>query len=161
MNTTSVLSKRTVYSFSNNNVEQTTVAGLKRSKGAKQRGHLLDIGSQRTCDCTGNNINCLTAKEWLKCQLGVWSFNYTKRDIRDKKIHPATFPISLASKVIELFSHKGELVLDPFAGTSTTLIAAQDGERNGVGFDLHQRYVEHSVSRLQKNAGLPCGRRRP
>ena len=61
----------------------------------------------------------MTAKEWLKSQLGVWQFFYEKRDIRDKKIHPATFPISLAKKVIELFTHAGELVLDPFVGSGT------------------------------------------
>jgi DNA modification methylase len=58
----------------------------------------------------------MTAKEWMKSQLGVWQFFYEGRDIRDKTIHPATFPISLTKKVIELFTHQGELVLDPFVG---------------------------------------------
>jgi len=47
------------------------------------------------------------------------------------------FPIALPKKCIELFTHKGELVLDPFAGIGTTLIAARDLERNAVGFDLN------------------------
>ena len=58
--------------------------------------HLIDIGFEKTCSCEGNKINCLTAKEWLKHQLGVWEFYYEKRDIRDKEVHPATFPISIA-----------------------------------------------------------------
>jgi DNA modification methylase len=70
----------------------------------------LGIAAARSCQCEPNHINCLTAKEWLKCQLGVWQFSYSGRDIRDKKVHPATFPISLARKVIELFSHEGESV---------------------------------------------------
>ena len=85
------------------------------------RRNLLDINYTRTCDCPKTHINCLTAKEWLKCQLGVWQFTYSGRDIRNKKVHPATFPIALARKVIELFTHKGELVLDPFVGSGTTL----------------------------------------
>ena len=84
----------------------------------------------------------MTAKEWLKSQIGVWQFYYEGRDIRDKTLHPATFPISLAKKVIELFSHQGQLVLDPFVGSGTTLIAANDLNRNCVGFDLQAHYVE-------------------
>lgn len=41
----------------------------------------LDIGYQKTCDCPENHINCLTAKEWIKNQIGVWQFYYEKRDI--------------------------------------------------------------------------------
>ena len=93
----------------------------------------LDIECNRICDCGATNINCLTAKDWLKNQLGVWQFNYESRDIRDKSLHPATFPISLAKRVITLFSHEGELVLDPFVGSGTTLVAARDTNRNAVG----------------------------
>jgi DNA modification methylase len=101
----------------------------------------LDIGYERTCDCLPNHLNCMTPKEWIKSQLGVWQFNYERRDIRDKRVHPATFPIALARKVIELFTHKGELVLDPFVGSGTTLVAASDCYRNAVGFDLKNEYI--------------------
>jgi len=87
-------------------------------------------------------------KEWLKSQLGVWQFIYEARDIRDKKIHPATFPISLARKIIELFTHEGELVLDPFVGSGTTLVAARDANRNAVGFDLKKEYIDLCRKRL-------------
>ncbi|MDD5127717.1 MAG: DNA methyltransferase [Dehalococcoidales bacterium] len=86
----------------------------------------------------------------MKSQIGVWQFNYERRDVRDRKIHPATFPISLARKVIELFTHKGELVLDPFVGSGTTLVAAGDCERNAVGFDLKDEYITSSNNRLSK-----------
>jgi DNA modification methylase len=91
----------------------------------------------------------MNAKEWLKAQLGVWEFFYEGRDIRDKTLHPATFPIALARQVIKLLSHRGELVLDPFVGSGTTLVAAQDEDRNAVGFDLQQKYVDLSASRLR------------
>lgn len=96
----------------------------------------------------------MTAKEWIKSQLGVWQFTYEKRDIRNKELHPATFPISLSKKVIELFSHKGELILDPFVGSGTTLIAAQDLDRNAIGFDLQEKYIQLSSDRLNTNQGL-------
>lgn len=115
---------------------------------AKITKQKLNIGYERTCKCKSNHINCLTAKEWLKSQLGVWQFHYEGRDIRDKEVHPATFPISLSKKVIELFTHEGELVLDPFVGSGTTLVAAQDLNRNAVGFDLLGRYIELCKERI-------------
>jgi len=102
----------------------------------------LNISYKRICDCPHNHINCLTAKEWVKSQVGIWEFFYEKRDIRDKNIHPAVFPIGLPKKCIELFTHKGELVLDPFVGIGTTLLAARDLDRNAVGFDLKKEYVD-------------------
>jgi DNA modification methylase len=114
--------------------------------------HKLPIKHQRTCGCPPSHINCMTPKDWLKSQLGVWQFFYEARDIRNKNIHPATFPIALAKKVIELFTHKGEMVLDPFVGSGTTLVAAQDTDRNAVGFDLQQKYIDLCKSRLIQTA---------
>ena len=110
----------------------------------------LDIDDERDCDCKTSHINCLTGKEWLKSQLGVWRFSYERRDIRDKRLHPATFPLSLSRKVIELFTHEGELVFDPFVGSGTTLLAAQDTNRNAVGFDLSDKYVDLCESRISQ-----------
>ncbi len=114
----------------------------------------IPLSGERTCKCSKNHINCLPAKEWLKSQLGVWQFSYEGRDIRDKRIHPATFPISLAKQVIRLFTHEGEFVLDPFVGSGTTLVAAQDLNRNAGGFDLHRRYIELCGKRLLDNATI-------
>lgn len=110
----------------------------------------LRIEHQKSCSCKPNHLNCLTAKEWLKAQIGVWQFFYEGRDIRDKDVHPATYPISLASRCIELFTHKGELVLDPFVGSGTTLVSARDTHRNAVGFDLNPGYVSLSKERLSQ-----------
>jgi len=114
----------------------------------------LNIGCQRTCNCKPSHINCMAAKEWLKSQLGVWQFNYEARDIRKKDIHPATFPISLARKVIELFTHEGELVLDPFVGSGTTLVAAGDTNRNAVGFDLQKNFIDLCEQRTAQTSFL-------
>lgn len=111
----------------------------------------LQINSGRACACPPGHLNCLTAKEWIKSQLGVWQFTYNGRDIRDKKLHPATFPISLSKRVIELFTHRGELIIDPFVGSGTTLVAAKELHRNAVGFDLSENYVQLSRNRLGLN----------
>ncbi|MDI6872648.1 MAG: DNA methyltransferase [Bacillota bacterium] len=109
----------------------------------------LQVGHQRTCSCPPNHINCMTAKEWIKAQLGVWRFSYESRDLRDKSVHPATFPISMAKAVVSLFTHQGELVLDPFVGSGTTLLAARDLGRNAVGFDINADYIRLCEKRLR------------
>ncbi len=127
---------------------------LKILAGDSLHGKKIPINPVRSCECAPSHINCMTAKEWLKSQLGVWQFFYEKKDIRDKKIHPATFPISLAKKVIELFTHRGELVLDPFVGSGTTLMAASELNRNALGFDLQERYIDLCEERLTMNADI-------
>lgn len=110
--------------------------------------NFIKINNKKICDCPSNYLSCIKAGEWMKNQIGVWNFFYESRDIRDKNIHPATFPIAMAKKVIEQFTHKGELVLDPFVGSGTTLLAAQDLERNAIGFDLKEKYVDLSNNRI-------------
>lgn len=111
----------------------------------------LDIGFIKTCSCEHNHISCVTAKEWLKGMVTIREFFYEKRDIRDKTIHPAMYPIALPAHFIKLLTHEGELVLDPFVGAGSTLLAAQDLGRNAVGFDLQQKYVDLSISRLSQS----------
>jgi len=123
-----------------------------RKTAVEVKTQKLNIATNRTCECEPSHINCLTAKEWIKCQLGVWQFNYEGRDIRDKTKHPATFPISLARRCIELFSHQGELIVDPFMGSGTTLVAARDVSRNAVGFDIHPDYVALTQERLRQDS---------
>jgi DNA modification methylase len=91
----------------------------------------------------------MDAKDWVKAQIGVWRVFYEKRDVRDRDTHPAVMPLALARKAVELFTHKGELVLDPFNGIGTTLVACQDLERNAAGFDISQRYCDFAKKRLE------------
>ncbi len=123
-------------------------------KGDELHSRRLDIPHKRICQCAPTHINCLSPKEWLKNQLGVWQFNYETRDVRNKEIHPATFPISLCKRLISLFTHEGELVLDPFVGSGTTLVAARDLNRNAIGFDLQPKYVELCKNRLAAETSL-------
>ena len=110
----------------------------------------LKIGSEKTCSCANSHLNCLDAKNWIKSQVGVWQVYYEGRDIRDKDIHPAVMPLGLAKRIIELFTHRGEVVLDPFAGVGTTLLAARDLNRNSVGFDINEKYCNVSRDRLDQ-----------
>lgn len=115
-----------------------------------QTTDFIKIDNARLCDCKKGFLSCIEARDWMKNQIGVWQFMYEPRDIRDKNVHPAVFPIAMAKRVIEQFTHKGELVLDPFVGSGTTLLAAQDLDRNAVGFDLKQEYVDLSNLRISE-----------
>jgi DNA modification methylase len=108
----------------------------------------LNTNYVRTCNCPPKHISCITAKEWVKSQVIIQEFYYESRDVRDKNVHPAVFPIALPAHFIRTLTHKGELVLDPFVGIGTTLLAAQNLSRNAVGFDLKKEYVEISRKRL-------------
>lgn len=128
-------------------MEELSLPRVVREGNSKYRSQ-IDLSYTRTCECSPKHINCISAKEWIKNQLGIWQVAYSGKDIRDKNLHPATFPVSLAKRVIELFTHQGELVLDPFVGSGTTLVAAQELNRNAIGFDLQESYIDLCQQRL-------------
>lgn len=128
-----------------------TVASPTEARDAEPaKVRLLELGYTRTCKCPPGKLNCHTAKDWIRNQVAIWECYYEKRDIRDKTTHPAAFPISLPKRCIELFTHRGELVIDPFVGTGSTLVAAQDVGRNAAGFDLNPKYVDLAQQRLKQ-----------
>jgi len=48
---------------------------------------IIPIGYEKTCECKPNHLNCMTAKQWIKSQIGVWQFTYESRDVRDRSLH--------------------------------------------------------------------------
>ncbi len=62
--------------------------------------------------------------------------------------HPAPFPVELPQKLMELYTFKGDLVVDPFCGSGSTLVAAARCGRDAVGYDLDPEYVTLAESRL-------------
>lgn len=84
-------------------------------------------------------------KEWTS---GVWTFNGEKKS---RVGHPAPFPPELPTRCIKLFSYVGDLVLDPFVGSGTTLIAAERERRCGIGVDIDPSYVELATERLERD----------
>jgi DNA modification methylase len=65
-----------------------------------------------------------------------------------KNGHGAEFPLALAGRCIALTSKKGDLVLDPFVGGGTTAVAAVEMERQCLGFDISEKYIDIAVKRL-------------
>ena len=62
--------------------------------------------------------------------------------------HPAPFPLELADRLVRMFSFVGDTVVDPFAGTGTTLVAAAEAHRNAIGVEIDPAYHAHAAARL-------------
>ena len=77
--------------------------------------------------------------------------------------HPAPFPVELPRRLIELYTYRGDLVLDPFMGSGSTAVAAVRTERHYAGFDTDPAYVAretsgsppHDASSKKSGAGVP------
>lgn len=65
-------------------------------------------------------------------------------------IHPTVKPLSLFAELTQLFSNEGELVLDPFMGSGTTLHATKDLGRKAIGIEIEERYCEIAANRLRQ-----------
>ena len=66
--------------------------------------------------------------------------------------HPAPFPVDLAYRLIRMFSFVDDTVLDPFAGTFTTALAAMKAERNSIGNELDPQYFRAGLQRVEHAA---------
>jgi len=95
------------------------------------------------------------AKEWLD----EWDFKKCKIDLYSHKIHdyPAMFIPQLARKIIEEFTEEGDIVLDIFSGSGTTIVESKILNRNGVGIDLNPLAILISkvkTTQIKKNTIL-------
>jgi DNA modification methylase len=88
-----------------------------------------------------NKLNDLDPKSWLKFQKSWFIHNPPPRK-KGVLRHPAKFPETMAQEFIEFFTKRGENVLDPMAGTGSTLVAALRCGRNSYGIELNPGYAK-------------------
>jgi site-specific DNA-methyltransferase (adenine-specific) len=69
--------------------------------------------------------------------------------------HPAPYPVELAERLIRMFSFAGDVVLDPFAGTCSTAIAAFRSGRNSISNEIDPVYLKHGVERTKREVAKP------
>lgn len=94
---------------------------------------------------SGSKISDITKDEFMNWTNGLWTFNGESA----KRIgHPAPFPMELPKRCIKLFSYVGDVVLDPFMGSGTTLIASSMLERNSIGVDIDEGYCKLALKRI-------------
>jgi DNA methylase len=84
---------------------------------------------------------CRLGDVWRDFSPGVASNGHLRQ-------HPNEKPLSLMHKLVELCSEPGDLIIDPFAGSGTTLRAAKNLGRRAVGVEIEERYCEIAVARL-------------
>jgi len=83
--------------------------------------------------------------EFLEATTSVWRI---PPESARRVGHPAPFPVALAERVIRLYSYVDDVVLDPFAGSGTTLVAAARNRRRWVGYDIVPEYCQLAEQRL-------------
>jgi len=84
-------------------------------------------------------------EEFLEWTKSVWNFPA----VSAKKIgHPAPFPEELPHRLIQLYTFKDDVILDPFAGSGTTCLSAVKDKRNYVGYDISPEYVKLAEKRI-------------
>ncbi len=64
--------------------------------------------------------------------------------------HPTEKPLSLVMELVELFSNPNDVILDPFMGSGTTLLAAKLLGRRAIGIELDEKYCEVAANRLRQ-----------
>ncbi|HEY0418944.1 MAG TPA: site-specific DNA-methyltransferase [Acetobacteraceae bacterium] len=93
----------------------------------------------------------------LRCRGNTWFIPYDTVQSRSEKFHhPGTFPVALPAWCIRLHGKPGAVVLDPFMGTGTTLVAAAREGARGIGIEIDPGYVSVARERLAAEASHPA-----
>lgn len=94
-------------------------------------------------------LNDLTGAEWARASRSVEQYPDTRSP--KQRLHGACFPVSLASQQIQLYTKRGQTVLDPFVGVGTTLDACADLGRRGIGIELDEGFAKIAQESLDSH----------
>lgn len=92
----------------------------------------------------------IETEDFLEATIDIWEMPTASAT---RIGHPAPFPVDLPRRLIELYTYKEDLVLDPFIGSGTTAVAAKQTGRHYVGFDTEPDYIELAEKRLAETEG--------
>lgn len=93
----------------------------------------------------------ITKEEFMKYACAYWTFG---GEHRARNTHPAPFPVQLPYRLIKFLSYKGDVILDPFAGSGTTLLVARKLDRIAVGIEIDEKYCAMAAARIENDFGL-------
>ncbi len=96
-----------------------------------------------------NKLNVLSGKSWIKFTKS-WFVHRPPRRKKDEILHPAKYPESLAQEFIEFFTKPKDVVLDPFLGTGSTLVASCRAGRHALGVEIMEKYREIAARRAEE-----------
>jgi len=92
---------------------------------------------------TAKELSKLTKEEWKEYFSGHWKFG------GEKQInHEAMFPEELPRRLIKMFSFVGDIVLDPFLGSGTTVKVALELNRNAIGYEINENFIDIIMEKL-------------
>lgn len=104
------------------------------------------------------HINNIELGRFGRNRTNVWTYagvnSFGKDRDEELAMHPTVKPVALVADAILDSTHRGGIVLDAFAGSGSTLIAAQKTGRRGYGIELDPRYVDTIIKRFEKVYGL-------
>ena len=115
--------------------------GKPRSKGGKKLGRFTADGVQKVEVRSSGD-----GKEQLRSN--IWLYNVGFASGEPKVKHPAKFPLKLAEDHIKSWSNEGDVVLDPFMGSGTTMVACRNLNRDGIGIELDEKYFKIASDRI-------------
>ena len=97
-----------------------------------------------------NRANELDGKTWMRHSISIWTDLRKTKEERELK-HPAMFPCALAERLIECFTNDQQrVILDPFAGVGSTLIAAKELGKDAIGIEISPEFAEIARARLNQ-----------
>lgn len=92
-----------------------------------------------------------------KEEYSAWFRQFWTMTGASTKQHPAPFPLELARRLVRMFSFHGDIVLDPFCGTGTTMLAAMKTGRNSIGVEIDPHYCDMAQRRLEAESSPLLG----
>lgn len=95
---------------------------------------------------SGSKKNDIMKQEFIDWTNGIWTFPGQSK--KGAGGHPAPFPVELPKRCIKLFSFVGDIVLDPFMGSGSTMIASVMHNRKGIGVEIDNEYCNIAKKRI-------------
>lgn len=112
-------------------------------------GIFVKAGKPPTVDKARKKRSMLTEQEWRDYTKQVWDIPIPNKGDLAHGAHPALMPEEIARRCIRLFTYVDDIVLDPFAGSGTTLTAAKKLQRNYIGYEIYEHYRQIIDQKLQ------------
>ena len=134
---------------------------LFHTKGDIEKANYILINPKNGAYSLKNKLNDLTGKEWTRFVKSWFVFDGLSSDINEEKTitkahglnseeHPATFSPTMIEDFVKFFTKENQIVIDPFVGIGTTLVACDRLKRKGIGIDLNKKYVDISKARTNQ-----------
>lgn len=134
-----------------NNAHETLIWAVK-SKNSKYTFHY-----KTAKELNHDSVDDIEYLSGIRKQMGsIWRFpvcsgNERLKDINGNKLHSTQKPLALLERIISITSNKDDIILDPFAGTMTTAVAAKKLGRNYIMIEQNSKYCEYGLERINNS----------